>query len=254
MDERKRNRVPPVFFAEETGSTNTDLRAMALRGAESGTVLFARRQSAGRGRQGRCFLSPEGGLYLSYLYRPRVGAEKLWTLTGLTATVLCGTLSAMGAADCRIKWPNDVLLEERKLAGILTETVWQGEEAAVIIGIGLNVNTRSFPAELSGIATSLSLSTGRDWPTEALSEALIADLDAALIRWEEDRGYFLPRYRALWPHEGRRVLAQGREAVAMGIGDDLSLLVAYPDGSREALRFGEVTVKGLYAEGSALEG
>ena len=114
-------RKAPVLYARSIDSTNNALKKLAAQGAPDGTVLWASEQTAGRGRLGRSFLSPEGGLYLSMLWRPDCPPEKTVSLTSCAAVALCRCLEAWPELDVSIKWPNDVLLGGRKLCGILTE-------------------------------------------------------------------------------------------------------------------------------------
>ena len=237
------DRPAPVYLAGRVDSTNLALRRMA-EDAPDGTVLTAASQSAGRGRQGRGFLSPEGGLYLSMLLRPDSAPELLPSLTPAAAVAVCRAVEAVCGARCGIKWPNDVVLGGRKICGILTESV--GAAACVIVGVGINVNTASFPEELRDIASSVALQTGREHDIRALAVELVRQLDLAYAAWRGDPRSCLAEYRRRCVNPGRDVLVGDRPGFAQAIGDDFSLIVAYPDGTGEALRSGEVSVRGLY--------
>ena len=245
MNETCFRRSAPVFFADCVDSTNLYLRRMAEQAAD-GTAVVARRQSAGRGRSGRSFLSPEGGLYLSALFRPACEPERLPTLTPVAAVAVCRAVGRVCGRQCAIKWPNDVVLGGKKICGILVESVLGGGRPCVIVGIGVNVNTAAFPEELRAVAGSIASVSGEETDLDALAAALLAELDDCYAAWLADEGFCLAEYRARCLTPGCEVLCGGRSALAEGIGEDYSLLVSYPDGTREALRFGEVSVRGLY--------
>ena len=151
------SRSAPVLFVEETASTNTLLKELALKGQAPGTVLIARRQSGGRGRLERRFSSPEGGLYLSMLLAPECSAEQSLSITPCTAVAVHRAVSALCGISADIKWPNDLLYNGRKICGILCESVFLNGRQLVILGVGLNVTTpqEAFPQELQDTAGSL---------------------------------------------------------------------------------------------------
>ncbi len=116
----------------------------------------------------------------------------------------------------------------------------------MIVGVGINANTPSFPEELRPIATSLSAVLGREVELDELAAALLGELDALYAAWDAQTLDALEEYRARCLTPGREVSVEGRRGLARGIGEDYSLLVEWPDGTEEALRFGEVSVRGLY--------
>lgn len=240
-----------IILLHETDSTNTRLKELARQGAAHGTALLALRQSEGRGRLGRGFISPEKGLYLSVLLRPECAAEHIPTLTPCTALAVCKTLEAFCGINTQIKWPNDIMSGGRKLCGILTEGVTGADGSlAAVVGIGINVNTRrdDFPEALrDSVCTVLDI-TGRETDVTALAHALRRELSLVYERWCGGDSRLLDEYRALCVNIGRDicVLRNGssRDARALDIGEDFSLLAEYRDGSRENIRFGEVSIRG----------
>ena len=208
-------------------STNSYLKREAMTGAPHGLCAVADTQTAGRGRSGRAFLSaPNCGIYLSILLRPKCPPAACATLTAHAAVAVCQAIQSTCAASPEIKWTNDILLGGKKICGILTELSLEGETGAVdsvVIGIGINVNNRS-----------------ADFPPE---------LDAMTEAWSSDPRAWLEPYRALCLTTGKdvRILRGDTEttAFAEAVTDDFALLVRYPDGSREALTGGEVSVRGL---------
>ena len=239
------DRAAPVFFEDHVDSTNLYLRRISDN-AVSGTAVIAAEQSSGRGRLGRSFLSPEGGLYLSVLLRPAVQLERLPTLTPVAAVAVCRTIETVCGVQCGIKWPNDVLLGGKKICGILVESVLGSGMPCVIVGIGINANTEAFPEDLQTIAGSISAVTGQPCDLNDLAEELLRQFDALYDDWLSDEVFVRDEYRRLCLNIGHDVLVGERQGIACAIGDDYALVVRWPDGAEEALRFGEVSVRGLY--------
>lgn len=130
-----------LYGGAETGSTNDDAKALAAQGAPDKSVVLAGRQLAGRGRLGREWVSPEGGLYLSFVLRPQASIAQMASLSLIIGLGVLRAVRRLGAKDVKLKWPNDVLMPNGKLCGILLEMVAQMERVdAVIPGIGVNVN------------------------------------------------------------------------------------------------------------------
>ena len=171
-------RQAPVFYESCLDSTNRLLKEWAVQGAAHGTVLIAGRQTGGRGRLGRSFVSPEGGLYLSVLFRPACSLEQAASLSALAALAVCRAVRAVAAAEPGIKWPNDVVLNGKKLCGILAESVLGSDGARLVVGIGVNGNLRleDFPEELRQTAGSLLTETGKRVDLRVLAERLIREM------------------------------------------------------------------------------
>jgi BirA family biotin operon repressor/biotin-[acetyl-CoA-carboxylase] ligase len=149
----------PASFVDETGSTNDDALAAARGGAPHGALFGAETQSRGRGRRGSEWHSqPGAGLWFSVVLRPRLAAEDAPALSLCAGLSVRKAVSAHTSDQVLVKWPNDVLAGGRKIAGVLIESQVSGSKlGSVVVGIGLNVEQRAFPAELSNIATSLAL-------------------------------------------------------------------------------------------------
>lgn len=175
----------PLLLAE-TGSTNDVARDQAARGGGAGFVVAAARQTRGRGRLGRRWESPrDAGLYVSILLRPGWDARDAGRLTILASVATADAVEAVAGFRPRIKWPNDLFVEGRKLAGLLIETDRAGQKLAwAVIGIGLNVNHQAadFPPELRDSATSLRLVTGRSFRRADLLVALLDALSARMVQ------------------------------------------------------------------------
>ncbi|MEW6501171.1 MAG: biotin--[acetyl-CoA-carboxylase] ligase [Thermodesulfobacteriota bacterium] len=179
----------PVHFLAATDSTNTVAMTLAREGAPAGTLVVAESQRAGRGRLSRQWLSPAGfGLYVSFILRPQLDISDLPKITLASGVALCRAVVKATGIQVQLKWPNDLLLHGKKCGGILTETtgLLGDGPVAVILGLGLNVNTpvSLLPAELQDKATSLSADTGREYPRGVLLEALVEEVEKVVQRLE----------------------------------------------------------------------
>jgi BirA family transcriptional regulator, biotin operon repressor / biotin---[acetyl-CoA-carboxylase] ligase len=216
-------------------STNERARELALAGAPHGTLVTAAEQSAGRGRQGRSWSAPAGSaLLMSVVLR-----ELEPTLPLAAAVAVCEACESLAAVQCAIKWPNDVWIDDRKLAGILVEG--RPQEGWVVLGIGMNVATAEdeFPEELRSSATSLRIEMDQPPPGEQLLAELLGALDRRLGAPAQA---VLEAWRARDALLGRSVRWQNGEGTAAGIDDDGTLLVD-TSGGRVALDAGEVHLR-----------
>jgi BirA family biotin operon repressor/biotin-[acetyl-CoA-carboxylase] ligase len=248
-----------VVVADEIDSTSTRLMAMAAEGAHSGTCLAAEWQSAGRGRRGRSWVSALGGsLTFSLLWRFERGAGHLAGLSLAVGAAVARALSAQGVARAQVKWPNDVLVDFRKIAGILVETTGdiQGPSVAVV---GVGVNYRLGERSLEGIAQAVTdvVQCARPVPSRnALLAALLAELAATLRRFEIT-GFAAERdsWRSLHAYRGRavRVLPAHEPAFDATVADvapDGALVVTLPDGRSLALSSAEISLRKLMGSDS----
>lgn len=171
-----------ITVVQRIGSTNTDLAAQARDGAEPGLVLVAEEQSAARGRLDRRWSSPpRAGLWFSVLLRPHVPPGRLGWLPLLAGVAVVAAVRRISGVEARVKWPNDVGVEDRKLAGILTEQVAD----TVVTGIGINVSTRA--AELP-TGTSLVLENGANTDRDPLLRAVLRELGTRYAAWRDADG------------------------------------------------------------------
>ena len=174
-----------VHRLDSVSSTN-DV-ALQIADAPEGTVIVAGEQTAGKGRRGRKWSSPPGeGLYLSIVLRPPLPYNKLWQMAFVVSLAACEAIRQVSGLDARIKWPNDILINGRKVCGILIETRGHGDAGTrgfVVVGIGINVNNQSFPPDLD--ATSIALELGRTISMADVENALLRCLDA---RYEQFLG------------------------------------------------------------------
>jgi BirA family biotin operon repressor/biotin-[acetyl-CoA-carboxylase] ligase len=170
----------------QTTSTNDEASRAALEGHPEGLVIFAESQSAGRGRMGRRWSSPAGrGLWFSVLLRPSLAPSECTQLTAASANALVRAIQSTTGITPEIKWPNDLLIKGKKIAGILTEMSAELEHVrSVILGIGIDANQTAseFPVDLRPIATSLKLATGKTVSRADLAEAVLRELDREYAR------------------------------------------------------------------------
>lgn len=238
-------RAAPVICLDRVDSTNTALKDLARQGAAHGTVIWAKQQTGGKGRLGRRFASPAGGIYLSILWRPELPPEQAAKLSCAGALAMCRAVERFCGISPDIKWPNDLLLREKKICGILAEaSLGKNGQGYLVLGMGLNVNTETFPSELQDLATSLYLYSRRFFDIAALAAAIIEQLDCIYAAWGRDGAAFLPEYRRRCITPGREILVDKDgarvRAQALDISDDYALAIRWPDGKEEKKSFGEI--------------
>jgi BirA family biotin operon repressor/biotin-[acetyl-CoA-carboxylase] ligase len=228
------------------GSTQDLARELALAGAPEGTVALAGRQTAGRGRLGRSFISPRGGLYLTVVLRPAL--ECLRPLPIIAALAVARGLERVAGLTTALKWPNDVLVGGRKICGILLESDLTGQAVNhVLLGIGVNVNTdvAAYP-EIAAIATSAAAEAGREISREALAAAVLNELEELYLAVQAGRPV-QDEWRARLETLGRQVRVTWGETVEEGLAEDVdsdgSLILRHPDGSRVTIAAGDVTLR-----------
>ena len=240
----------------EVGSTNTLLKQMAAEGAAAGTVLIADRQTAGRGRLGRSFLSPGGvGVYLSALIRPNCAPTALMHLTCAVAVAMCDAVENAFGFRPGIKWTNDLVVGSKKLGGILTELGLDPKTGMVdhaILGIGINCGQieTDFDESIRAMATSVRMVTGREASRERLIAKMVKALEAMDKALLSSPAAILERYRADCITLGQDVsILRGdevRHARALDIDAEGGLIVRYDSGETGTVTSGEVSVRGLY--------
>lgn len=238
-----------IRHLQTVDSTNEHALALAAAGAPDGSVVVADEQTAGRGRRGRQWHSPEGGLYLSYIVRDAAALPRPALLTLAAGVAAAQAIGRATGFDVRLKWPNDVLTPEapRKIAGILAEGSSVGHQLEfVVIGIGVNVSLAAVPPELQAVAASLERELGRAVDRTALQEALIDALDAEIARLRAGgHEAMLAEWRSRAPgsHGARVAWRTGdgeREGVTAGVDEEGALLVKTGDGIQRLVA-GEVT-------------
>lgn len=248
----------PIEHFEVLASTSDTLKRRARAGAPEFSVVTAGAQTAGRGRSGHAWASPRGNLYLSVLLRPRLTPADVVALPLAAGVALADALGEHGVAPL-LKWPNDVVVGERKLAGILVEgSSGPGGLEAVIVGVGVNValDPASLPGELAGRVTSLHALTGRAIAVAEVAASVLAGLRVWYDRLARDgRAHVLAAWKArAVPWWGRLVEARSGGSVLRGTARDLdergALVLDLEDGTRVAVVSGEISELRLSGGGS----
>ena len=238
----------PIRWLETVGSTNDLMKERARAGASAWSAVVVSRQTAGRGRQGRAWLSPDGNLFLSVLLRPALALDSAGMLP-LAAGVAAAEAAGEWGVDARLKWPNDLLVAGRKLGGVLVEATAGSEGLeTVVVGVGMNIglDPAAAPPALQGAITSVRAETGRD-PGVAVAAAAVLDRLAvwydALARDGPPAVLTAWRARSV-PWWGRAVEARCGDAVLRGVARGLdgrgALILDLADGSQHTVLSGEV--------------
>lgn len=236
-----------------TTSTQEEMRLLAEQGAPSGSLIIAEEQTSGRGRQGRKWLSPPGkGIWMSLLLRPELPLTCAPQLTLLCAVAVCRAIRAVTGVDAGIKWPNDLLVQGRKVCGILIESV--GEDELIrycIAGIGIDVNLDpdDYPPELLAIATSLKMESGQDCNRAVLIGAVMNELEKLYELYvEQGFGPICHLWEALSITMGKEITVKTARGDIQGIAEGLdpsgALTLVSKDGQRINIYSGEVQLGG----------
>ena len=242
-----------VAFFEETDSTNNEIRRLAEQGAPHGTLAVAERQLGGKGRRGRVWTSPAGvGIWMSMLLRPQIDPMAASMLTLVMALSTRRGIEKATGLKSEIKWPNDLVLNKKKICGILTEMSAQLDYINhVVIGIGINVQNQSFPKEIEQVATSILMETGQHVNRAELIEAVLEQFERyyEIFLETEDLSVLVKEYNAHLINMQKQVRVldpkEPYEAKAMGITPHGELIVDTWEG-RKLVSSGEVSVRGVY--------
>ena len=244
-----------VYFYEEIDSTNTQAKRLAEEGAVSGTLVVSDCQTKGKGRRGRVWESPKGtALYMTLMIRPQIRPERASMLTLVIGLSVVQAIRNVLKVEVGIKWPNDVVMNKKKLVGILTEMNAQMDYIEyLVLGVGINANTKEFPPEIQDKATSLQIELG--YPVNRAE--LVAETMKCFENYYEifektrDLSGLMEAYQEVLVNYNQpvRVLEPGNEysGIARGINELGELLVERENGVVETVYAGEVSVRGLYS-------
>jgi len=241
---------PPFIIHHFPSLSSTNDQLKATGDAPEFTCVVADEQTAGRGRRMRTWhSSPGDGLYLSVLLLPRIDSFSKLPLTGLWAAIsVAETLIERGVAGVDIKWPNDVMVNDRKISGVLAEAVSAGSEPLrIILGVGVNLNHRSFPTELSSTATSLAIETGERVPVEEFRDQLLAKIGQWYELWRRDESAsIVSRWERLSSYaRGQQVVVAIDNEKLVGVTEGLTetgaLRLVVDKGDVRTILVGEVT-------------
>jgi len=225
-----------------TDSTNTRARELAASGAPHGTVVTADEQTEGRGRQGRSWIAPAGRTLLYSAIVREIADHSLLQLAA--ALAVCDTAEQLAPVECQIKWPNDVWIDGRKVAGILIEARPQDGWAVIGVGLNLTIEPEEFPPELRDPATSLAIANRSAVPFSRYADTRNSGsgvLSERLAEWiDADPDAILAAFRARDALNGREITWNAGSGIAAGVDGGGNLIVVAPDDSRTVLAAGEV--------------
>ncbi len=254
----------PIVFYETTGSTNAQAKMEAENGVGAGTLIVADMQTAGRGRRGRAWSSPKGtNIYYTLILKPDFAPEKASALTLVMALAVAGGINRIfqeqkktGAGSVPalgIKWPNDIVVNGKKVCGILTEMSAERDYIQyVVIGVGINVRQQEFAPELAEKAASLEGESGEKISRSALIAYIMEEFekDYAIFCGTENLAGLKEKYEDLLINRNREVCVLDPKGeyrgIARGIADTGELLVELADGTVTEVYAGEVSVRGIY--------
>ncbi|MBQ3000799.1 MAG: biotin--[Oscillospiraceae bacterium] len=240
-----------VYYLKEIDSTSTYAKTLARNGAPEGTAVIAKCQTGGRGRMGRSFHSPEGGLYMTVILRPKDKAEDLMHLTCLVGVAAANAVFSVSGIRPGLKWINDLVIGTKKVGGILVEMSLKPDGFVDYALVGIGINCRDdIPPELSDIATALNRETGRNISPAALAAALLREIKVQYQGVIGRKSDIMEAYRMGCVTLNREVLllrgGEKTKAFALSVTDDGGLLVRHPDGTQDVIASGEVSVRGLF--------
>ena len=243
-----------IVYSSEIDSTNTRAKMLGESGAVHGTLVASESQNAGKGRRGRQWSSPAGSsIYMTLLLRPEFAPMKAPMLTLVMAYSVAEAVRETENLEIGIKWPNDLVLNKKKICGILTEMSTEPDFINhVVIGVGINVNNETFPEEISMTATSLAKETGKTFNRAELIAAVMKKFEKNYEEFckTEDLSFMQEKYNEILVNKDREVtvLEPGNEyhAKALGINSTGELQVVKDDGTEVSVFAGEVSVRGIY--------
>lgn len=245
----------PLHYYERLDSTNLRAKLEAEKGAGHGTLIVADEQTAGRGRRGRDWKSPVGkNVYFTLLCKPSFTADKASMLTLVMALAVCRGIEAqLGKHRAAIKWPNDVVVDGKKVCGILTEMSLERDYIQyVVIGVGVNVKPQDFPEDMADKATSLEQAGGMELSRAQLLVDIVAEFEQLYEKFQEtgNLSFMRKAYEDYLVNRNREVLVLDPggddRGIATGITDTGELLVMQEDGTTVEVYAGEVSVRGVY--------
>ena len=243
-----------ILYFDSIDSTNTKAQELAEKGYPSGTLVVADKQIAGKGRRGRNWESPSGcGIFMTLMLKPDINPNNASMLTLVSALAVAKALADITGKDAKIKWPNDIVIDGRKVCGILTEMSAQFDYINnIVIGIGINVNNSSFPEEISATASSLRLlSGGKKYRRAEIIEKIMEYFEKyySIFLETEDLSALVNEYDAMLVNMKRQVKVldpkEPFEGTAMGITKTGELIVDTWE-SRKLVSSGEVSMRGIY--------
>ncbi len=238
-----------IHLFPEAVSTNTLAMEMAAKGAADGTLVIAETQTGGKGRLGRSWISPKGNLYISVILRPEIAPHKAPLITLMAAVAVASTIRQRFDIQAGIKWPNDILISGKKMAGVLTEMRAEPDRVKyVVLGIGINVNMdrAELPVFLRKRSTTLSTETGKKIDRTLFLQQFLAELDRWYQVFLKSGAAVIEGWDMFNATIGNRVAVSGPgeafEGTAQGVDADGRLILKLDDGAQRQVAAGDVTI------------
>lgn len=240
-----------IMFFDTLNSTNTSAMEFAEKGCPEGTVIIADSQTSGKGRLGRKWLSPPGkNLYMSIILRPAFSPRDAAVVTLMSAVACASSIKRLSAIPISIKWPNDIIVSNKKLGGILTEIKADMDKifyAVVGIGININLTVEEMPADIKGIATSIKNETGSAISRTQAALEILKELDKwYCLLLMSGKKPIIQEWRLLSSTIGCAVKVTVGDKIFAGVAEDIDeegmLLVKQPDNSMKKISSGDVTI------------
>lgn len=241
-----------IIYFDSIGSTNSYAKKEANK-LKDGTVILSEEQTTGRGRRGREWSSPKGtGIWMSLVLKPNIPPTEGVRMTQIAAAAVCKSIRQMTSLDALIKWPNDIVVNGKKICGILTEMAGELNEIRyIVVGIGINVNTSSFSDELKNVATSLLIESNSKIDRKKLVVNILENFETLYNAYINGSGFdealnIVKKYSAILGKE-IKIVQGNRETIAKAIDIDREglLLVEMKDGTRELISSGEISIRGM---------
>lgn len=242
-----------IIFLPTVDSTNEEIKRRAHNGGSHGLVAVAETQTIGKGRLGRAWSSPAStGLWFSILLRPDISPAHIAGITLAAGLAVCEAVRSFTGCNALIKWPNDIIIGKKKLCGILTEMTAEADRIDyAVLGIGVNVNNKSFPPDIEEKATSLMIETGVEVSRVKLLQKILHELEIYLDEYLLNTQHSIAvQYRNLCATIGKTIKTVRNGISLTGTAEDITnageLIVRLTDGSIITVSSGEVTVQGIY--------
>lgn len=243
-----------IITFDQIGSTNQEAKKLALEGMEEGTVIIADEQIAGKGRRGRNWVSPPGtGIWMSMILRPDTQPENASMITLVAGLAVCKAIHQITSMKALIKWPNDIVINGKKICGILTEMNSEIDFINfVVVGIGINVNISEFPPELDNIATSLMLEGNEKYKRKTLVKKILEEFEECYNKYlqTEDLQGIVDDYNSYCVNIGKEVKVISKSEEITGkvkcVTQKGELIIIGSNGDDILITSGEVSVRGIY--------
>jgi len=243
-----------IAYYDVIDSTNKQAKIEAMGGADHGTIVVAEQQQSGKGRRGRWWSSPYGkGIWLSMILRCNIEPSKASMITLVAGLAVCNVVKEITALDAKIKWPNDIVVNGKKVCGILTEMSMEISEIDyIVVGIGINVNTDEFDTEILDMATSLKKEAGKAFSRKQLLQNILLEFEKLydIFMKTGDLTNLIEKYNERSINMGKYVKVINGNNVLVGkvenIDKEGQLIIITDNNEKHVIISGEVSVRGLY--------